>query len=118
LRASGQFRASAQVYRRIVERHAATEAAASALVSLGTIELEKLGEPASALSRFDLYLSRTGRRGPLAQEALYGRARALRALGRVAQEGAALEELVQSYGRSLYSKAARARLAQLNTESK
>ncbi|MCU0663804.1 MAG: FecR domain-containing protein [Myxococcota bacterium] len=118
LRAAGQYRASAQVYRRIVERHTAEEAATSALVSLGTIELEKLSESSAALSRFELYLSRTGRRGPLAQEALYGRARALRALGRVGEERAALEELVESYGRSLYSKAARARLVELNAESK
>lgn len=118
LRVSRQWRAAAQIYERIVAQYPSSESALSALVSLGTIELEKLSEPRSALKRFNLYLARGGQGGPLAQEALYGKAKALRSLGLPAEEKEALTQLVEQFSRSLYSQEARARLAVLEMESK
>jgi hypothetical protein len=118
LRGAQQFQSAARVYQRILEEYPSNEITTSALVSLGTIELEKLGRPTSALGRFNLYLNRTDRSGALTPEALHGKARALRNLNRTEEEREVLETLVSSFGRSLYSQAAKARLKQLETESK
>ena len=53
--------------------------ARASLVSLGELQLSQLAEPAAALRSFDAYLAAGG---ALAQEARYGRIRALRRLGR------------------------------------
>ena len=82
-----------------------------ALVSAGDL-LSRLREPAAALHAFDRYL---GRRpdGALAPEALFGRARALRQLGRQQDEIDAWRRLLRAFPGSVYESAGRQRLAEL-----
>jgi ferric-dicitrate binding protein FerR (iron transport regulator) len=112
LRGARDWDGAARVYRELIRRAPRSAEAASALVSLAQIELGKLGAPGKALRRFEAYLSGHPR-GPLALEALYGKARALRALGRKADERAALERFLQRFPRALQAGEARRRLAAL-----
>jgi hypothetical protein len=64
-----------------------------------------------ALDHFGRYLDTGG--GSLAQEAAWGRARALGAIGRTDQERAALREYVERYPESLDVDRARRRLREI-----
>lgn len=99
--------AAAGRYRELIRRYPGAGEAGVALVDLGTIELDMLGRPARALASFDGYLARGG---TLAAEALWGKANALRALGRGAEERAALEEIVASHPDAFQALEARRRL--------
>jgi hypothetical protein len=81
------------------------------LVSLGGLLLHN-GSPAAALAQFDRYLGVAGPR-PLAVEALYGRGRALRALGRAGDEAQTWRRLLREHPGSPYAEHARRRLAEL-----
>ncbi|WP_437716425.1 tetratricopeptide repeat protein [Sorangium sp. So ce448] len=81
------------------------------LVSLGGLLLHN-GSPAAALAQFDRYLGVAGPR-PLAVEALYGRGRALRALGRAGDEAQTWRRLLREHPGSPYVEHARRRLAEL-----
>jgi TolA-binding protein len=78
-------------------------------VVLGSL-LMKREAPGRALSQFQAYLARGG---VLSEEALSGRARALSALGRPAEEARAWQTLLESYPRSVHADYARARLDKL-----
>jgi len=109
LRARGDFRGAADVYRKISANSKPSSAAGgTALVSLGELLLSSLGDPGGALSAFDQYLVRGG---SLAQEAAFGRARALRALNRTTEERQAIERFVATYPDAPQSRALRKRLA-------
>jgi len=110
LRAARDWAGAARAYRELIRRFAGSAEANSATVSLAQIELGKLGKPGKALDRFDAYLSRHPA-GPLALEALFGRARALRALGRTGEEREALERFVARFPNALQAQEARQRLA-------
>jgi len=110
LRSDRDWTGAAAAYRELIRRFPSSAQASSALVSLAQVELGKLGKPGKALKRFDAYLSRHPN-GPLALEALLGKARALRAMGRVAEERAALERFLQRYPGALQAGEARRRLA-------
>ena len=60
--------------------------------------------PQAALAHFSRY------RGPLAEEALLGRAQALAALGRSDEERSAWRELLDRFPKSVYAARARSRL--------
>jgi hypothetical protein len=77
---------------------------------LGDIQLANLGDASGALRSFDAYLARGGE---LTQEAKYGRIRALRALGRSAEERKAIEEFVAAYPRSVQASTLQSRLEEL-----
>jgi TolA-binding protein len=66
-----------------------------------------LNAPRTALVHFDRYLARPGPNQP---EALIGRARCLRALGRGAEEIQTLRTLIERYPDSFYVEPARARM--------
>jgi len=70
-----------------------------------------LGNAHAALAAFDAYL--TGN-GSLRQEALYGRIRALRALGKTAPERAAIASFLEAFPESVQASPLRARLAELD----
>jgi tetratricopeptide (TPR) repeat protein len=110
LRAQGQFRRAAEVYRRVHAASPASAAGGTALVSLGELSLSSLRDPRGALAAFDSYLSRGG---ALSQEAAYGRVRALRALGRTAEERSATERFLAQYPGAPQSRILRERLATL-----
>jgi ferric-dicitrate binding protein FerR (iron transport regulator) len=107
LRARGEFRRAAEVYRKIHEANAGSAVGGTALVSLGELSLSSLGDAAGALAAFDAYLT-TG--GALSQEAAFGRARALRALNRTADERLAIEQFLVRYPDGAQSRALRQRL--------
>jgi predicted Zn-dependent protease len=69
-------------------------------IQLGRLLLAS-GSAAQALDQFDRYL-RTTRQGPLVQEALDGKARALGRLGRDGEARAARRELQRRFPDSLY----------------
>lgn len=114
LRAQREFGAAARAYRQLLQAHPNRPEARAALVSLGLIELGQLGRPNAALQLFQRYLAGGG--GPLAPEAQYGVARALRALGRASEERRALEQLLERYPGALQTRAARRRLGALTGE--
>lgn len=95
LRARGQFKQAAAVYRSIHSRSPQSEGGRAALMSLASLQLSALGDPRGALASFESYLA--AGRGPLRQQAEYGRIRALRQLGRTAQELEAVEQFVARY---------------------
>jgi hypothetical protein len=106
-RATGRYAEAAGTYRRLLALYPRSDQARPALVSLGELELSQLGNADSALASFDAYL-RGG--GALAQEARYGRIRALRKLGRLGDERSAIEAFLRDYPRSVQATALRARL--------
>jgi hypothetical protein len=107
LRARGRFRRAAEVYRQIHEASPASAAGGTALVSLGELSLSSLNDPRAALAAFDSYLARGG---ALSQEAAFGRIRALRALGRTADERSAIERFLAQYPKVPQSRVLRERL--------
>lgn len=99
-RSAGDAKGAIAAYEQLVERHPNHAAARTAMVTLGQLHLD-LREPRPALKWFDRYLARPG--GPLAEDAAYGRIRALGALGRSADERAAIDEFLASYPASSYA---------------
>jgi hypothetical protein len=115
LRARGRFGEAAQTYRKLATSHPGTPEARASLVSLGDLHLSRLHDPAQALRSFDAYLASGDR--TLEQEAEYGRIRALRALGRTAQEREAIEHLLLGYPSGVHAEPMRARLLSLKGDA-
>jgi TolA-binding protein len=67
------------------------------------------GQASGALSQFDRYLARRSQ-GPLAQEALFGKASALSRLGRLEEERRTWETLLARFPTSIYRDRAHERL--------
>jgi len=110
-RRAGDLRDAISRYGALDRRYPASPEAGVARVSAGDLLL-RLGEPAAALEQFDGYLGAHGSE-PLGPEALFGRARCLRALGRTAEERAAWEELSRRFPGSVYEPSGRRRLEEL-----
>jgi hypothetical protein len=81
------------LYEQLRSAHPASAEARTVLVTMGKLELD-LGRPDRALARFDSYLQNGG---ALAPEALAGRARALRALGRSGEERRAIQKYLAAH---------------------
>ncbi len=111
-RAAGRYEQAARLYAAILARHPGTQEALVARISLGHLELGPLRRPHRALEHFRGYLRRRPQ-GSLAPEALFGLARALRALGRRKAEIETLRRLVAKYPETPQARAAAARLASL-----
>jgi hypothetical protein len=92
LRTQGAFREAADSYRAAYASDPHGAEGRTALVALGGLLLSELNDPAGALAAFDGYLNE--RKGVLAQEAEFGRIRALRALGRYESEKAAIQSFL------------------------
>jgi ferric-dicitrate binding protein FerR (iron transport regulator) len=107
LRASGDTRGAADVYRKIHANNPESPSGRAALVSLGELLLS-LGDAQGALSAFDSYLAGSG---ALSQEAMFGRVRALRALNHTLEEQQAIQRFVAAYPDVPQSRVLRARLA-------
>ncbi|WP_437744970.1 tetratricopeptide repeat protein [Sorangium sp. So ce1504] len=110
-RRAGRSRRAIELYRALQKGFASSPEATLSLVSLGGLLLQD-GSPAAALAQFDRYLGVAGSR-PLAVEALYGRGRALRALGRAGDEAQTWRRLLREHPGSPYVEHARRRLAEL-----
>ncbi|AUX29914.1 MULTISPECIES: tol-pal system YbgF family protein [Sorangium] len=110
-RRAGSSQRAIELYRSLQKSFATSPEATLSFVSLGSLLLNT-GAPAAALAQFDRYLGVAGSR-PLSVEALYGRGRALRALGRSADEAQNWRRLLREHPGSPYVEHARRRLAEL-----
>ncbi|WP_437637631.1 tetratricopeptide repeat protein [Sorangium sp. So ce854] len=110
-RRAGSAQRAIELYRALQRRFAGSPEATLSLVSLGSLLLDG-GSPGAALAQFDRYLGVAGAR-PLAVEALYGRGRALRALGRSGDEAQTWRRMLREHPSSPYAEHARRRLAEL-----
>jgi len=111
-RAARDWRGAARAYRALLRHHGGSAETGAARVALGMLLLDHLGNPAGALRLFQRYLAET-RLGPLAQEAAYGRIRALHRLGRRAAELRALRQFLHLYPGALQEPFVRKRIMAL-----
>lgn len=112
LRRTGRTEAAIAAYGQLQSRHPNAPEALVSYVVLGRILLQR-GEATAAEAQFARYLRRAPA-GSLAEDALFGRASALRMGGRTAEERRALTQLVTRYPGSVTGRAAQARLEELN----
>lgn len=106
--ARGNTKAALALYRELKSNHAGPSTHPLSVV-IGNLELELAG-PRRALASFDEYLARGG---PLQQEALHGKARALRSLGRPAEERSVIRRYLAVYPTGFHAPTLRKRLAAL-----
>lgn len=111
-RAAKEWRASDELYARVVERAPNTLAAQTALVASASLHLEHLGDPKGAARRFSRALA-IAPRGALAEDARWGLAEAARALHDTAAEKAALDDFLAHHATSPLAPRAKARRAEL-----
>lgn len=111
-RRQGDVALAMHLYQRLEREHATSAEASLSHVVRGRIHLNG-GDASQALGQFNRYLVQVPD-GPLAQEALDGKARALSRLGRTAEERSVWLLLLQRYPKSIYADHARARVAQLD----
>lgn len=113
-RSSANFKAAAAAYEDLATRFPASAEGRAALVSAGTINLERLGRPSRALLCFDRYLASV-KQGTLAQEAALGRAQAFKSMGNRQKEAAALEEFLTRFPGAIQAARAERRLEELKS---
>ncbi len=109
-RRAGRTGEAIRGYKDLQGRFPGSAEAKASRVSLGGLLLRG-GSAGDALAQFDAYLDGGG--GPMAAEALFGRGRALQALGRKAEETENLERLLRQYPKSAYATHAKRRLDEL-----
>jgi tetratricopeptide (TPR) repeat protein len=97
-RGQGKYSLCASLYRQLLAAHPNSNEARVSMVSLGELELQKLGHPALALRAFDQYLTAGG---SLVREARYGRIEALERLGRDAEARTQALAFVRDYPKSI-----------------
>jgi hypothetical protein len=107
-----RWRDADALYRRVMVRHKGSDAAVVAAVASAALHLDRLDDPAGALRRYRRAL-RVQPSGALAEEARWGVAEALRALGDADAEAEALRAFVSSHPDSANAAAARRRLAEI-----
>jgi TolA-binding protein len=110
-RRAGDLRGAQALYRRLRAEFPGSAEARLASISVGDL-LVGLDDARGALAAFDAYLVEMPD-GPLREEALFGRARSLRKLGRGAAERDTWRTLLREFPRSAYEDAARRRLEEL-----
>lgn len=111
LRARGQWAEAAATYQKVIDLGPDSAEAYPADVALGNLELQQ-NRALPALSRYEHALARHPN-GALAEEARWGKARALRAAGRTAEERAALEDFRTRHPDSPLAPVAQQRLAEI-----
>jgi TolA-binding protein len=99
------------LYGELQRVHPGSEEAHVSHVSLGRLLLER-GASSEAMSQLDQYLT-TSPDGLLAPEALFGKAQALKALGRRDEERSTWTRLLTQFADSVYGAQARRRLEEL-----
>jgi TolA-binding protein len=112
LRKAGRTSEAIAAYRKLQTESPESPEASVSHVLLARILTRHEG-PAAGLVEFERYLARNPR-GSLAEEALSGSAAALRALGRSADERRVLMTLLSQFPSSIYARAARERLDELD----
>jgi TolA-binding protein len=110
-RRRGDVAQAINLYRRLQQAFPTSSEAIFSAAPLGGLLLQR-GTPLPAMDQFDRYL-RAAPTGVLVPEALYGRGRALQALGNVTEERRTWRRLVDAFPDSPYAPLARRRLADL-----
>jgi ferric-dicitrate binding protein FerR (iron transport regulator) len=105
-----RWKDAAAAYESIITGFPSSPEARTVVVPLAKLELDRLGNPASALSHLEPYL-RSG--GSLAVEAEMTRIRALRSLGRTGEEERAIDGFLSAHPSSLEAPELRKRKAAL-----
>jgi hypothetical protein len=113
-RAAKDWPGAARTYQALISRFPVTAEASTAQLSLASIELDHLGQPTGALRNYNAHLA-ANPGGALAPEALFGKARALRRLGRAAEETTTLRELLARFPGAINAAQARLRLDELSS---
>lgn len=116
LRASLDWKGAADMYAHLIRKFPNADETRAAYVSLGEVQLSKLGRPMSALRHFNDYLA-VAQAGPLAREALYGKIRSLRALGRLEEEEEAISLFLKRFPGSIRSKEIQSRQKELQSRN-
>ncbi len=116
-RASRNWKGAAKIYSELIRAYPDSVEARTSLISLGVIQLDHLGQPGKALGSFGRYLS-SSRSGALAQEAAWGKTRALRKLSRKQAEEKALGEFLHNFPGAIQAPMATKRLRELREEQK
>jgi ferric-dicitrate binding protein FerR (iron transport regulator) len=98
-RGAGDIDGAIAAYQGLIAHFPRAPAARTAMVTLAQLHLDA-GHAKSALEWFERYL---GKGGPLAEDAAYGRIRALRSLGRAAEERKAIDAFVTKYPAGSYA---------------
>jgi len=96
----GDWSGAAHSWHQLILNYPGTPEAQTAMVSLGQLELEKLGHPARARRYFQRYLKQAAN-GPLAQEALFGKIRACQALHNYEQERETIKRFLKRFPDSI-----------------
>jgi len=110
-RRRGDISQAITLYRQLQQMFPTSSEAVLSAAPLGGLLLER-GDARPALDQFDRYLHEAPA-GVLVPEALYGRGRALRALGNAAEERRTWRRLVDAFPDSPYAPLAQRRLADL-----
>lgn len=110
LRRKGDTRQAVALYQSLRHRFPGSSQALLSAISVGDLLLAD--DPAGAVAAYSAYL-RDSPNGSLTEEALFGRARGLRTLGRVTDERQAWQELSRRFPRSPYQPTASRRLREL-----
>jgi outer membrane protein assembly factor BamD (BamD/ComL family) len=111
-RRQGHLEQAVASYRLLQRRYPRTREASLSFALTGHLQLE-CDRPAQALVAFDRYLEINQE---VSEEALAGRAEALRRLGRGGEEAAAWQRLLARFPGSIYAKRGRSRLAALDAK--
>ncbi len=111
MRAAGQTKEALAVYRQLDTSFPSSAEGMLSNVMVGRLLLNS-GQAGAAAEAFGRYLAKSPG-GRLAEEALQGRAFALRALGRKAEERAVWATLLERFPNSAYAESARARLLEI-----
>ena len=98
-RRTGDIDAAIGTYEQLIRQHPRSDAARTATVSVGQLNLER-GRHKAALGAFRRYLRSGG--GALGEDAAFGEIRALRALGRNTEADRATARFEQRYPTSHY----------------
>jgi hypothetical protein len=111
----GRAEAALAAYKGLRRALPASAEASTVLVTMGNLELDKLGSPAAALADFEAYLRRDG--GALRPEAMAGKIHSLRALDRSDEERVAIREYLSLFPEGFEAPAFRQRLSSLERSS-
>ncbi len=112
-RAERNWSRATETYKKLISFYPSSIDAKTSLVSLGMIQLNHMRRPAGALKSFNAYLT-SSKRGTLAQEAAFGRIKALRALGRYQEEKDALTLFLRHFPNAVQTSMVKGRLLEIN----
>ena len=113
-RSAGEHATAVRHYRELLEHHPSAREASVSRVNAADLLLRQLGKPASARRLYRAYLRRHPK-GNLAEEALWGSARASQALKDATGERKALQRLVDDFPSSVRIGPSKRRLEALDS---